>query len=64
LDFVAKRYGKLPSEVMSTGYTIDLYCGELAVGYERYLANKDNPQAKQPGQDEMQAMIDNVRKNK
>lgn len=66
LDFVAKRYGKLPSEVLIVGDDLDLRCAELAVEYETYLNNKNDP-TKPPGhnlsQEQMKAMIESV-KNK
>jgi len=40
LDFVAKRYGKLPSEVMREGTTFDLYVSDLAVKYQNWLHEK------------------------
>lgn len=42
LDFVAKRYGKLPSEVMKSGSNLDLYVAELSVGYQNYQTQKAN----------------------
>jgi len=40
LDFVAKRYGKLPSEILKSGSNLDLYVAELSVGYQNYQAQK------------------------
>jgi hypothetical protein len=67
LDFIAKRYGKLPSEVLKSGSSIDLQIANLAVSYENYLHQKH--QKKQDGvitpelsTDEMKAMLDAVRK--
>lgn len=40
LDFVAKRYGMLPSHVMKFGDSVDVRCANLAVMYESYLNNK------------------------
>jgi len=52
LDFVAKRYGKLPSEVMEKGTTFDLYVGDLAVRYQNWLHEKhtDKPGGQTPQQ--------------
>jgi len=36
VDFIAKRYGKLPSEVMAQATTFDLTVGQLAVDYQNY----------------------------
>lgn len=44
LDFVAKRYGKLPSEVMKDGSSLDVQCMSLAVQYESYLNKRAQDQ--------------------
>jgi hypothetical protein len=41
LDFVAKRYGVLPSYAMKFGDSIDVRCANISVMYETYL-NKKN----------------------
>jgi hypothetical protein len=68
LDFVGKRYGKLPSEVMLEGSSLDIWIAELAVGYENYLnkkhaGNLGPTPAPNLSQDEMRAMIERVKKN-
>lgn len=40
LDFVSKRYGKLPSEVMKSGSSLDVQCASLAIQYEAYVNKK------------------------
>jgi hypothetical protein len=42
IDFVAKRYGRLPSEVMTAASTFDLYVADVAVQYQNYLYDKEN----------------------
>jgi hypothetical protein len=37
LDFVAKRYGTLPSKVIESGDIIDIKCAEIALEYEEYI---------------------------
>jgi hypothetical protein len=69
LDFVAKRYGKLPSEVIESGSSIDLQIANLAVHYENYLHKKHQDKADGKitpnlSQEEMQAMLDKVRSKK
>lgn len=70
LDFVSKRYGKLPSEVMRKGNTFDFYIADLAASYQSWYyeqSRKDSggaPTAPKLSQDEMQAMIDRVRGKK
>lgn len=38
VDFVAKRYGVLPTELLKSGSLVDLRCATLAVEYEAYLS--------------------------
>ena len=66
LDFVAKRYGVLPSVVLSAGYDTDIICANIAVGYENYLNSDDGKGsvAAQPTQEEMLAMIARVKNDK
>ena len=45
LDFVAKRYGILPSELLESGSSIDAKCAVLAVEYETYLTQKAHAKA-------------------
>lgn len=40
MDFIAKRYGKLPSEALAQATTIDLWVMEIAVGYENWINDK------------------------
>jgi hypothetical protein len=68
LDFIAKRYGVLPSVALATGYDTDIICANIAVGYESYLANKHkdgaDPSKATPTQEEMLAMIERVKVDK
>lgn len=61
---LAKRYAKLPSEVLREGSTIDMYCLEIAVGYETYL-RKQNEKGHAVGHnmsnDDLQSMLNSVR---
>jgi hypothetical protein len=68
VDFVAKRYGMLPSELLVRANTFDIMIAETAVGYENYLNKKDRgdtmtPQAPDLSEKEMQAMIDKVKED-
>jgi hypothetical protein len=63
---VAKRYGKLPSEVLKFGDTADVKCAELAVQYENYLHKKAEDESKgikhtEHSQEELLNMINRVR---
>jgi hypothetical protein len=63
VDFVAKRYGVLPSQLLAKGWNTDIVCANLAVGYENYLrrrAESGQNQTPQPSVEEMQAMIARV----
>jgi hypothetical protein len=42
LDFVGKRYGVLPSELLGRGESIDVWIAHLGVEYENYLHQKVN----------------------
>ena len=70
LDFVSKRYGHLPSQVLESGSSIDATCAILAIQYENYVQQKahDNAQgkktSKEPTQEEMLAMIARTRKQR
>jgi|TARA_R110000796_G_scaffold2458_2_gene9692 hypothetical protein len=61
---LAKRYAKLPSEILREGSTIDMYCLEVAIGYETYL-RKQNESGQTIGhnqtEDELQEMLNSVR---
>ena len=62
---MAKRYGVLPSVLLATGYSTDMICANLAVGYENYVSkcHQDgvDPKAPMPTRDEMLAMIERTR---
>jgi hypothetical protein len=45
LDFVAKRYGCLPSQVLKSGDNIDIKIAALAIDYENYITNKEKDRA-------------------
>lgn len=67
LDFVAKRYGMLPSHVISQGSSYDVYVADLAVSYENYQhrrAQGQAPAAPHMSQEQLQAMVDRVRNKK
>lgn len=69
LDFVAKRYGKLPSEVIESGSSIDIQIANLAVQYENYLhkkqsESKDGVITPDLSQEEMKAMLERTRNRK
>lgn len=40
IDGVAKRYGKLPSEVLKEADTFDLYIMDVALSFEKYHHDK------------------------
>ena len=70
LDFVAKRYGMLPSRLLVEGVSIDVYIADLAVSYENHLykrqqtgATSDKPVPTMT-QEQMQAMIDRAKNSK
>lgn len=66
LDFVATRYGKLPSEVLKSGDTADVQCAELAVQYENFKRNeeKDGKTAHNHSQEDLLNMVKEVKEKK
>jgi|TARA_B100001093_G_C26396657_1_gene829477 hypothetical protein len=42
LDTLAKRYGKLPTEVLRKGDSFDLSVMDVALTYEKYQRDKDS----------------------
>lgn len=62
VDFIAKRYGTLPSAVVSSGDRFDLEVAQIASGYEAYIMK--NPGVKTDHgltQDDMLAQLEAVR---
>ena len=67
MDFVAKRYGKLPSEIIESGSSIDLQIAQMAIAYENWLSKKhkdksDGKISNDLTPEEMQSMLNSVRK--
>lgn len=63
VDFVAKRYGVLPSQLMREGSTIDVAIANLGVEYESWIHKKHEKghTAAAPSQDQLKGMLDRVR---
>lgn len=64
LDYTAKRYGVLPSQLLREGDVLDLKVSQLAVDYERYV--RENPGVKTNhglNQDELMAMLERAKQN-
>jgi len=63
IDYVAKRYGKLPSEVLAQGTTFDLAVGILAADFSNYQYETANGKKPQPklSQSQMLDMLNKVR---
>jgi hypothetical protein len=40
IDYISKRYGKLPSEVLNTASTFDIYVSDVAAKYQNYVYDK------------------------
>lgn len=64
LDFVAKRYGCLPSKVLKSGSSIDVECANFAVAYEAHVKKQveNGHKPTKHSNDQLQAMIDAVRR--
>jgi hypothetical protein len=65
IDGIGKRYGMLPSQVISQADTFDLYILDAAMSFEHYH-NKKASTGKEPvpdySQDELQEILRNNRK--
>lgn len=66
LDFIGKRYGKLPSEILESGSSVDLQIAHFAASYESWLSKKHRDKAdgkisNDLSQDEMLDMLNRVR---
>ena len=66
---MAKRYGQLPSHVIRTGESIDIIISEIALGYENYMHEKAENDAKgiptmgkKRSTKELQAMMEATRR--
>jgi len=65
IDSIAHRYGCLPSEVMQRATTWDLYVADIAAQHENWQYEKakgGSGSAPVPEPDQLQAMLDQVRK--
>lgn len=69
MDFVSKRYGKLPSETLESGSTVDIQVALIGQQYENYVTKRAQRIAKGEetdhnlSQDALQAMVDRVKNN-
>lgn len=71
VDWVAQRYGVLPSKLLAEGSSIDIHLAELGQKYENFLReNADRkskglaPVAPELTQDQMLAMVAQVKQGK
>lgn len=66
IDGIGKRYGLLPSQVISNADTFDLYIMDAAMSFEHYHNAKANNGGNAPipnyTQDELQEILRNNRK--
>lgn len=61
LDLLAERYGKLPSEILSQGSTLDLQVFDIARSYEKMRENKVNGVMPEVKQDVLLEVLNKVR---
>jgi fatty acid-binding protein DegV len=65
---VLKRYGVLPTRLLSEGGSLDILVANLGVSYESWLHKKyekgESVSTNQPSQDKLQGMLDRVRAKK
>ena len=48
IDGLARRYGKLPSEILINSNTMDLYIMDVAMSFEKYHNDKIQSNGKEP----------------
>jgi hypothetical protein len=62
LDNLGERYGRLPSEVLAQGSTLDLYIMDAALTYRDYQQKKaDGKYTDVHTTNELQAILDKAR---
>ncbi len=62
LDNLGERYGKLPSEVLAQGSTLDIYIMDAALTYRDYAQKKaEGKYAAQHTTDELQQIMAKAR---
>jgi len=66
MDFVAKRYGCLPSKLLDQGWNIDVVCANIGQAYENYLQKRAQEGAPQHNHSETEllAMMERVKHGK
>jgi hypothetical protein len=68
IDFVARRYGQLPSHLIRSGDSIDILIADIGQTYENYRAKKANgdasmtPEVPDLSQEELLDLLDKVKK--
>ena len=62
LDTLGERYGRLPSEVLAQGSTLDLYIMDAALTYRDYQQKKaDGKYTETHTDSDLQAILDKAR---
>jgi hypothetical protein len=66
IDFIAKRYSCLPSEVLRSGNSVDIECANLAIAYENYQRKQEENKDKglistDYSEDHLKSMLNSVR---
>jgi len=61
LDALGERYGMLPSQVLATANTVDIWVFDIAVSYREHVNAKEQGKAPKANQDQLQKLMENAR---
>jgi len=61
---LGKRYGLLPSEVLTRATTFDLQCLDISISYERYKNTKADNSVPQYKEQDLLKAVEAVKKRK
>ena len=64
LDYVANRYGVLPSQVLREGNSLDVLIADTYQGYQTFLHNKSKGKASVGDQYTQDELLDILNKSK
>jgi hypothetical protein len=64
IDFVAQRYGILPSQLLRDGNSLDMLVADTAQGYQNYLQQRANGKVSIQEQYSQAELLDILNKSK
>jgi hypothetical protein len=64
LDSLGERYGMLPSKILETGSTLDIFIMDCALSYKQYLDKVEKGEYSDTYEvSDLKTLMDTVRKN-